>query len=317
MFQSLIRFVGRLYALIWSFIIIAFLAFVAWLLWHFYGEARLDRQFTEAGERVRVQVKAVDSERRTWFDLGQSVYLSFDYKNKRYTTRYVFDTTWANEGDYIQLLYHPQVDEFRQVPTVQKANSSRLVSRLIRWSSLHTLSTEHKMLGGFLFILLFLFFYAGGVVVGLTGWTFPQQIARFTLLLALGAAALFFTYETVTYYRYYQRIRVNGKPMEVTVLETDRHSVGHSRSSSFKQYNYEVVFRYQNQERVAPITEDEYDVLKPQSRLRVLHDEALDDFMSATYPGDYLKILVPLFFWILFIILWWNTFFKSRSKYSR
>jgi hypothetical protein len=166
-----------------------------------------------------------------------------------------------------------------------------------------------------LVVTTFLFFFGGGVLVSITGWTFIQLIARFVLVLVLGIAALFFTYDTWAYYQYYQHVKANGQSMDVTVLDTDRHRVGRStRKELFVNYYYDATFRYRTDERVIPITEDEYETLKPKDKLRVLYDSSRDDFMSATYSGDYWQAVVPLIFWIFFLVTGWTIFLKPEKK---
>ncbi|GAB3907952.1 hypothetical protein GCM10028803_42650 [Larkinella knui] len=314
MLRAIGIFLGKLYQLVISLVVVAFLAVAAWFVWHLYEEERLQNQFLKDGKVVEVTVSDVDWSRHSYRDmLGNSNYLTFPYQQKTYQTRYVFDTAWVSPGDRIRLLYHPGRDAFLQQHVERKPG--RVVSRLVQWSSINGFSREYKLLVGFLAVATALFFFAGGVVVSITGWTFVQTVARFVLVLVLGIAALFFTYDTWEYFQYYRHVKTNGRPMDVTVLDTDRHRIGNStRSSGFTQYRYDATFRYKPGERVVPITEDEYETTHPNDRLRVLYDESQDDFMSARYAGDYAQVIAPLFFWILVLVTGRNVFLKSEKK---
>ena len=314
MLRDLVVFLGKLYRFVVSLIVVALLAAVAWFMWHWYEDERLQNQFLKEGKVVEVKVADVDGTQRSYRDmLGNSRYVTFPYRQKRYTIRVVFDTAWVSSGDRIRLLYHPQLDEFRQQFFDRKPG--RVESRLVNWSSVRGFSKENKLLLGFLVVVTSLFFFAGGLLVSLTGWTILQTIARFVLIAVLGIAAAFFTYDTWEYVQYYQHLKANGQPMDVTVLDTDRHRVGRStRSSGFALYVYDAVFTYQAEKWVVPITEDDYETLKPNDKLRVLHDSSLNDFMSATYSGDYAQAIVPVFFWVLFLVVGWNVLVKSEKR---
>ncbi|KAA9346403.1 hypothetical protein [Larkinella humicola] len=314
MLRELVVFLGKLYRLVVSLMVVALLAAVAWWFWHLYEDERLQNQFLKEGNVVEVQVAGVDATQRSYRDmLGNSRYITFPYRQKSYTIRVVFDTAWVSSGDHIRLLYHPQRDEFRQQQVDRKPG--RVESRLVNWSSVRGFSKENKLLLGFLVVVTSLFFFAGGVLVSLTGWTFLQTIARLVLMAVLGIAAVFFTYDTWEYVQYYQHVKTNGKPMDVTVLDTDRHRVGRStQRSSFAMYDYDAEFNYKAEKWIIPITEAEFETLKPNDKLRVLYDSSLPDFMSATYSGNYAQAIVPAFCWVLFLVVGWNTVFKSSRK---
>ncbi|RRB01183.1 hypothetical protein [Larkinella rosea] len=314
MLRDVFAFLGKLYQLLVSLVLVALLSVGAWAMWHFYEEERLQNQFLKEGKVVEVQISDTDISQRSWRDiLGNVTYITFPYQHKNYRARVVRDTAWVSSGDRVKLLYHPERDEFRQQRMERKPG--RVTSRLVHWSSVGGFSQEHKLLIGFLAVSTFLFFFASGVLVSLTGLTILQTIARFMLVIVLGLAALFFSYDTWVYFQYYRHIKANGQPLEVTVLDKDRHRVGRgSSASSFELYEYDATVNYRTGQRVVPITENEYETLKPKESLRVLYDADLDDLMSATYPGNYSQVIVPLFFWILFLVIFWNTVSGSKTK---
>lgn len=315
MLRDLFNFLGRLYNLVVSLILMALLAGATWLMWHFYQEEKLQNLFLEEGQRVQVQITEVDLAQRSWRDVfGNATYIKFPYQQKTYETRYGMDSAWVGTGDRVNLLYHPGRDEFRQPHTERKPD--RTVSRLVRWSSVNDFSLENKLLAGVLVLATALFFVASGAIVSLLpGLTFIQAIARMVLVVVLGVVAVFFSYDAAAYYRYYQHVKTNGRPLEVTVLETDRHRIGRStRRSAFKSYRYDATCRFGKGKRTIPITEDEYEILKPNDRLTVLYDESLDDSMSATYPGNYWLYAAPVFFWILFLFFGWRALFGKQKS---
>ncbi|MGA0559897.1 hypothetical protein ACO2Q8_24765 [Larkinella sp. VNQ87] len=314
MLRDLFTFLGRLYRLVASLVLIAILAVAAWLLGYFYQEEHTQNRFLREGRPIEVRLATAELEQRSWRDaFGNVAYVTFPYHQKTYMTRYVMDTAWVGSGDRVRLLYHPELDEFRQQHAEPKPDRS--TSRLIRWSSASDFSTENKLLAGLLVVITSLFFFAGGFIVSLTGWTFLQSVARLVLVVVLFGVAVFFSYDAVEYFRYYGKLKASGQPMDVPVLKTDRHRVGRStRSTVFKSYTYQATCRFPQGERTIPITEDDYETVKPTDRLAVLYNAGQDDAMSATYPGDYWTLVVPVFFWLLFGVVGWKTFLKRVDK---
>ncbi|MCY7352906.1 MAG: hypothetical protein LH606_19980 [Cytophagaceae bacterium] len=307
--KQLADLLGRIASLIVGIVVTAGLAVAAWGMWYGYQEARLQRRFVTEGQPVEVIVRDVSRERKTWLDaFGNSAYVDFPYRGRNYTTRFASDTLWVSAGDRVQLLYHPQLDAFRQPVTVRKPG--RVTSRLIKWSVVAGFSREYQLLAGFLLVAAALFFFGGGVLVMITGWTFIQDLARLVLVALLAAGALFFTYDSIAYYRYYQHLRSQGQPLEVTAL--DKYKTAHGRRS-VSWYTYDATIRFENQERVIPIEEDEYEMLRPPAPLRVLYDREQDDLVSATYAMEYSQFFAPVFLWVLLGVVLWKQDFKKRK----
>ncbi|MFD2573837.1 hypothetical protein ACFSUS_24585 [Spirosoma soli] len=303
MLRNLFRLLGRVYTAFWALVMTALLAAATWVMWYLYQAERLDSKFAREGQLVKVQIKETDRNPRMFLDqFGNAVYVRFNYRNQTYKTRCANDSTWLSAGDHIQLLYHPGLDKFQPPQRARTATPTRVRSRLIEWSSMVDFSREHQLLGGFILAALALFFVGGGAIVTLTSWTFIQTIARFVLLAALGVAALFFTYDTIQYFQYFQSLRANGRAMEVDVTDTDR--TNHSRRSRSHWYTYDATFRFQGQERVVAIDEDDYERLNGTDRkLRVLYNSSLNDFIAVDYSPAFSQLLLPLFFWFLFGLL--------------
>jgi len=309
--NQLVAFLGRIAGWAVSALVTAGLAALAWLLWIGYGEARLQRQFETEGQPVLVTVADASRESRSWRDaFGGVAYVSFLHRTNSYTTRIVSDTMWVGAGDRVRLLYHPGLDAFRQ-PVVERKSGVQ-TSRLVKWSVADGFSTENKILVGFVLVATIVFFMSVGLLVSLTGWTFLQGFARIVLLVVLGGAAVFFTYDSLGYYRYYQHLRSQGQPLEVVVLE--KYKTAHGRRSVL-YYTYDATVRLNDQPRVIPIEEAEYETLRPGDRLRVLCDREQGDAMSARFSMEYHPFFAPVFLWGLVGWLVWRGFsVKKRER---
>ena len=300
MFHKLFRLLSNLYGMLWMLIVSALLGAAAVLVWHFYQEERLQNQLVSDGDQVTVRVERTDRQPRGVLDaLSSFVYVGFSYHNKPYETRCVNDTSWLSPGDRVALLYHPQLDVFRQ-PRARAATETRVVSRLVKWTVISELNSEKKALGLFIMIVVALFFTSSGLLVSLTGLTFIQTIARSVLILALGFLALFYTYDTIRYYQYVASLKSNERPMDVEVIDTYRHT--HGRRSGW--YTYEATFRFNGQERVVAIEEEDYERLNAKNaRLAVLYNATVNDFTAVNYSPSLLQLLVPGFFWLMLVLV--------------
>src|SRR5687768_5409344 len=93
----------------------AVFGFLAWGSWQLHENENLGEQFSVEGRPVVVKVATTDRKGRTWYDgFSSPVYITFNYNNRSYTTRCQQDSGWIAEGDRITLLYHAQLDDFRQ-----------------------------------------------------------------------------------------------------------------------------------------------------------------------------------------------------------
>ncbi|HEX8657953.1 MAG TPA: hypothetical protein VF690_10480 [Hymenobacter sp.] len=299
MFQKLLRLLGQLYGLLWALILTGLLGVAALVTWHFYQEEHLQSQLRTEGQPVTVRIERTDkTSRELWDALGNFTYVGFTYHNQPYETRVVSDTVWLSTGDRVALLYHPRLDVFRQPPRMQ-SSPSRVVSRLINWTVAASFTAEAKALGLFALVAMALFFVISGLLATITGLTFVRTIARAVLIVGLVAAALFFSYDTMQYFRYATQLQRNGRPMEVAVVDTDRHT--HGRKTSW--YTYDATFRFNGQERVVPIEEADYKRLNPKNaQLTVRYDATLNDFIAAGYSPSWLEAVTPGFFWLLLFL---------------
>ncbi|CAN5352633.1 hypothetical protein BH09BAC4_BH09BAC4_29880 [soil metagenome] len=317
MLRELFTSVGRIYNFLIMLVVAVILGFTTWAYWEIYQEALLQREFVKEGKLVSVIISQADHTQRSWRDiLGNSVYLTVEYKGNHYTTRYVRDTTYVSTGDRVQLLYHPRYDAFRQPGDEIHFDQSKRTSRLIDWTAIRFFSNENRLLFLCLLLSIGTFFVIAGVINTVLPVPFLQSLARFVFVTTLFAAAVFFTYDTWRYYQYYQHLKTDGQQVSVRVLDTDRKARFRQSSRTFyKLYDYDATIRYQQQERVIPISEDDFETLKPNDSLNVFYDEAVDDFMSVDYSLTYSQILLPAFFWLLAFILLRPGF--TRTKKSR
>ena len=308
MFQKLLATLGRVYSFIMSLVVAAILAVTTWAFWGLYQDVRLQTQFVKEGQLVSVTVDRAEHEQRTWRDiLSNSAYLTFRHKGKDHTSRFVADTTYVGAGDRVQLLYHPTHDAFRQPRNDVRFDQSTRKSRLIGWTTVRSFTNENRLLLLCLMLSTASFFFISGVIVTVIPIPFLQAIARLLFIVTLTIGAAFFTYDTYQYFNYYQHLKTNGRKIAVPVLDTDRRSIGRGGSrrtySRTHWYRYEATIRYQAQERVIPISEADFETLKPNDTLTAYYDESVNDFMSVNYPPDYWQVLGPAFLWLITILL--------------
>ncbi|MFD2934516.1 hypothetical protein [Spirosoma flavum] len=306
MVQKLFTALGRLYSFLLSLIISVILGVTTWGFWVIYQDATLQSEFTKEGQLVSVRVEQADQNQRSWRDiLSHSTYLTFTYRGKAYTTRFVMDSAYVGAGDRVKLLYHAGYEAFRQPGDEVRFDQSKRKSRLIGWTTVREFTNEKKLLLLCLLLSTASFFFITGFIVTLIPIPFLQDIARFVFIAELVIAAIFFTYDAWAYLLYYQHIKATGRPVSVKVLATQRiaYNRRNTRHSSINWYHYQATIRYQQQERVIPISHDDFDALKPSDLLNALHDESVDDFMSVTYSPDYGLVILPAILWLLTFIL--------------
>ncbi|GAB4038053.1 hypothetical protein [Spirosoma jeollabukense] len=317
MLKELFTSLGRVFNFLIALVVAVILGFTTWACWEIYQEALLQREFVKEGQLISVTINNADHTQRSWRDvLGNSVYLTVEYKGKDYTTRYVRDTTYVSAGDRVQLLYHPRYDAFRQPGDEIHFDQSKRKSRLIEWTAIRFFSNENRLLFLCLLLSIATFFMIAGVIATVLPVPFLQSLARFVFVTTLFAAAVFFTYDTWRYYQYYQHLKIDGHRVTVRVLDTDRKARFRQsgRHTFYKLYDYDATIRYQQQERVIPISEDDFETLKPNDSLKAFYDESIDDFMSIDYSLDYSQILLPGFFWLLAFLLLRPGFTRTKKS---
>lgn len=304
MLQQLANTLGRVYSFLISLIFTAVLCLVTYGFWEYYRDVRLENQFAQEGRLVAVTVDQAAQKQRSWRDaLSHSTYLTFRYNEKEYTTRYVMDSSYVGSGDRVELLYHPAYDAFRQARNEVHFDRSTQKSRLVNWTTIRSFTDENKLLLLCILLTTASFFLVTGVLATIMPVGFLQAIARLVFTVEVVIATIFLTYDTYQYFQYYQHLKANGHAVAVRVLDTHRRVVGNNtESTAWKLYNYDATIHYQRQERVIPISENDFETAKPGDTLRAYYDESVNDFMSVDFPPDYWLIVLPAFFGLLSVL---------------
>jgi hypothetical protein len=318
MFHKLFTTLGRAYSFLISLIVSAILVVATWMFWGFYQDVMLQKKFAEEGQLRTVTITQAEYGQRSWRDiLSNNAYLTFRDHGKTYTTRYVMGPDYVGSGDQVRLFYHPAYDSFKQpLPETHPTPSIR-ESRLVRWNVISTLSHENQLLLLCVVLATVSFFMVSGLIVSIVPIKFLQDIARVLVVLILLVVSVYFTYETYQYFQYYQHLKTNGHEVTVQVLTTDRHRKWHNSHSRHDLigpvYRYQATVLYQRQKRIIAISQSDFETLKPGATLRTLYDESLNDLMSVGYPLDHWFLVVPVFFWVITLVLM-RTGFVSRPK---
>ncbi len=235
----------------------------------------------------------------------------FTYNNKPYTLRYQQDTSWLSSGDRIVLLYHPGTDVFRQPRTYSAFKDNNNQSKLMKF----TIISFGMMEGNGWWLVCssvpFFVLLLSGLLATLTGSTIVRTAGRIVFIALLLAGVAYLTYNTWQYYRYYNQLKSGAHEETVQVLSTWRRNTSR-RSNWF--YAYEATVQHGKQERVIPIGEEEYRILKPGAPLQVYYNSQLNDMMSINHSPDHANLLATLFAWVLLLYFTRQQWLKIRNK---
>ncbi|CCH54330.1 hypothetical protein BN8_03492 [Fibrisoma limi BUZ 3] len=315
--QQLLDVLKRVVTIFVLLLQIAVVGAITWFLWIVYNDTRLQSRFEREGRSIRVHIDDVSYAQRSWKDfLGNSVYITFHYNQNHYQARYVQDTSYVSRGAYTTLLYLADLDSFRQPDPEPPHPRMHRTSRLVKWTVVNDVTTENKVLGGLIVAASVLFFLSVSLINYLVPVPLLQTIGKGIVVVAWVGLSVFLTYDTVEQYNYWNRLRSGGQPAQVTILSTDKVSKSGGRSrhgrSSFRTYSYRATVRFQRQERVIAISEDDYETARAGDRLNVVYNPALDDLMPAGYSLPMDEYLVPVFVWGMLLVGLW--LYTSRSK---
>ncbi|AXY72613.1 hypothetical protein D3H65_00885 [Paraflavitalea soli] len=288
---------GSVAGFIVMLVITVIIGLLAWLA----REQWLDQQqyelISKEGRLVTIRTDDVNREYRSWKDqFAQIAYLSFTYNNKPYTLRYKQDTGWLTTGDRVALFYHPGTDVFRQPRSYNAFSNNSNQSRLVKFSIISFWNDGRKWLLACIVLTSLFLLLLSGLLATLTGWTIARTAGRFVFMALLLAGVAYLTWNTWQYYRYYNQLKAGAREETVQVLSTYRRSTS-KRSNWF--YTYEATVQHGKQERVIPIEEEEYRVLKPGAPLQVYYNSQLNDMMSINHSPDYTNLIATLFAWFL------------------
>jgi hypothetical protein len=270
--------------------------------------------FLKEGQRIQVKVDQVSTLPHSWRDyLSNTIYLTFHYKQEGYEARFTIDSLYVAAGDSLYLLYHSQLNTFRQVKQALPFNQFQTNSRLIKWSVINTFYPENRWLVLCLTLSGFFFLYTCGVLISITGWNFLQTAGRFVGIMLLVGSTLFLSYDCWQYYQYYQHIKTNGQETKVTIIDTDRSSYSSRQSRDWKWYIYTAKVDFQGDEKIIPLQERDYLLLKPGDELLVLNEEVLQEMIPVDYPMDYRQFLLALFFWLMSFSVFYRQCIRSNK----
>jgi magnesium-transporting ATPase (P-type) len=193
--------------------------------WQLYKNEKKLQKFMQEGYPVKVQVTATDRQNRTWYDqFSNKVYITFNYNNRLYTTRYVQDSGWVNAGDKVSLLYHADDDGFRQLNRQMHFNKPTINSRLISFSFMGRWNEGQKWLLLTLMLTTAFALVTIGAINSVVIIPMLGLLGRFIITGLVVCVALYFTYNAWQYNQYYNKIKNNSKQETVTVLGTNSHA---------------------------------------------------------------------------------------------
>ena len=297
--------------LVMMLILAMIIGLLAWGSWQFHENEKISQQFIVEGQPVVVQVTATDRQSRAWYDwLSNPVYITFKYHKHSYITRYQPDSGWVQKGDRLALLYHPQLDAFRQPGKRIHFTSKNDRSRLLRFSITNMWSDERKWFMLSLAFSIVFFFIVLRMMNSLVQVPLLQHLGRFIIFGLVLFGALYFTYNSWQYYNYYQKIKANSSKLTTRVLSTDYHV--HSKRSNWCRYDARV--QYGNEQKMIPVEKEDYNKLRPNDQLPVLYNRELNDMMPENYTPDHSNLLVALFMWALTIFFAWNNVFPRKTR---
>lgn len=302
--------VRSFFRLIMMLVFAAVMGVLAWGSWQLYKNEKELQQFIKEGHPVKVQVTATDRQNQSWYDhFFNKVYITFNYNNRLYTTRYLQDSGWVYVGDKVTLLYHPEEDGFRQLNRQMHFNKPTTSSRLISFSFMGRWNEGQKWL---LLTLLFATVFALvslGIITSFIQIPLLQGLSRLIVTGLVICGALYFTYNAWQYNQYYNNIKNNSLQETVTVLGTNYHA--RSKKNNWF-YHYDATVQFGNEQKTIPIEEEDYDRLKTNDKLQVLYNKEENDMMPVNYSADHTNWLVALFMWCFAAFFIYTSFFKRK-----
>lgn len=314
MVKGILSSVRNFFRLVMMLVFAVVLGVLAWGSWQLYKTEKELQQFIKEGHPINVQIIATDRQNRTWYDqFSNKVYITFNYNNRLYTTRYIQDSGWVNAGDKVSLLYHPGTDGFRQLNRPMHFNKPTTSSRLISFSFMGRWNEGQKWLLLTLLLATVFALVTIGAINSVVTIPMLGLLGRFIITGLVVCGALYFTYNAWQYNQYYSKIRNNSKSETVTVLGTNSHARS-KRNSWF--YDYDATVQFGNEQKTIPIEEEDYERLKPNDKLEVLYNKEENDMMSVNYSADNTNWFVALFMWAFAIFFLYTNFFKRKQPQS-
>jgi hypothetical protein len=315
MVKGILSSLRKFFRLVMMLVFAVVLGVLALGSWQLYKNEKELQQFIQEGQPVKVQVTATDRQNLTWYDqLSNKVYITFNYNNRLYTTRYLQDSGWVNAGDKISLLYHRGEDAFRQLTRQIHFNKPTTKSRLISFSFMGRWNEGQKWLLLTLLLSTAFALATTGIINSIITIPLLGVPGRFIMTGLLVCGALYFTYNAWQYNQYYNKIKNNSQQETVTVLGTNSHARS-KRNSWF--YDYDATVQFGNEQKTIPIEEEDYEKLKANDKLQVLYNKEENDMMSVNYSADHTNWVAALFMWSFAIFFLYTNFFKRKQSQSK
>ncbi|MBO9199383.1 MULTISPECIES: hypothetical protein [Niastella] len=312
MLKGLITLARNFYSWVWSVILVVLLGYLTWGSWRLYDNEKELQQFIKEGHPVKVEVTATDRQNRVWYDqFSNNVYITFNYNGQTYNARYIQDSGWVNEGDKLTLLYHPQYNAFRQASKQLHFNERTNRSRLLDFSFVSMWNDERKWLLLTLLLATACTLLAMGLISSFVHIPLLAHAGRLIVTAGIIGVALYFTYNGWQYNQYFNKIKNEGAPKTVTVISTEYQR--NSKRGDSWWMTYEAWVQCDNEKRMIPLEEADYDKLKANDQLPVIYNSELNDMMPVNYTGDNLNIWVALFFWAFVVFFLWQNYFKRKE----
>ncbi|OQP46858.1 hypothetical protein A4H97_04865 [Niastella yeongjuensis] len=313
MLKGLITTARNFYSWFWSIIIALLLGYLTWGSWRLYNNEKELQQFIKEGQPVKVQVTATDRQNHVWYDqFSNKVYITFNYNNQSYSTRYIQDSGWVYVGDKLTLLYHPQYNAFRQATKQINFKDRTNRSLLLDFSFVSMWNDERKwllltLILGTAFVLLTM-----GLISSIVHIPLLAHVGRLIVTAGVLSFALYFTYNGWQYHSYFNKIKNEGQQKTVTIISTEYQR--HSKRSDAWWVTYEAWVQFDKEQRMIPIEEDDYDKLKANDQLPVFYNPSLNDMMPVNYTGDNMNIWVAVFFWAFAAFFVWQNYLKRKEN---
>lgn len=151
-------------------ILVIFFGFLARETWRMHGEEQRKERISKDGIREIVKLDDVSNDKKTWRDyIGNSRYISFQYKTKAYAMRYTQDSVFLQNGALVPVIYSPLYDDFIQPVSVSAPQAHVFkTSPLIQFTAVRTFSRANALL--FFAVLLTAVFlvFSCGFLAGIT-----------------------------------------------------------------------------------------------------------------------------------------------------
>ena len=295
----------KIITVIGQLLILAFLGLVARECWRNYNEKKTVESVNKDGVLLRVRIDQVSNKKMTWRDyIGNSRYITFHYREKPYTIRYIQDTIFLQDGVSVPVVYSASNDLFIRPEKTDLENRFYKTSPLVKWTVIRLFSGSHAALFFALVLTAAFVVLALGFLATLTGSDLIRRVGNLLIVVCALGGTLFLCYDAWVYWRYYSHLKHEGTPATVRVEEIERHrEFNNDRSKVFIFYVYQARVNFHGESRIIVVGEKDYDRTKAGDTLDVLYDANIDDMMSVNYSLLYHNLIFPLVFLVIVVFI--------------